>query len=79
MARKSRTSVLKRQREAQKRDRERRKLEKAALKREKRHGNPGGTKMASRDDLVGLGILAPPEPSEAGADADAEAPAAPAK
>ena len=60
MARKSRTSVLKRQREAQKRERERRKAEKAEMKRARRHGKPRGTKMASRDDLVGLGILPPP-------------------
>ena len=65
MARRSRTSVLKRQREAAKRQRERRKAEKQAIKRERRHGKAPGTQMASRDDLVGLGILSEPEPTEA--------------
>ena len=64
MARRSRTSVLKRQREAAKRQRERRKAEKQAIKRERRHGKAPGTQMASRDDLVGLGILSEPEPTE---------------
>ena len=63
MARRSRTSVLKRQREAAKRTRERRKAEKQALKRERRHGTKPGTKMATRDDLVGLGIITEPEPT----------------
>ena len=67
MARKSRTSVLKRQREAQKRQRERRKQEKAAIKRERRHGNTDkGTPMASQDDLVGLGLVEPPPPPAEG-------------
>ena len=71
MARRSRTSVLKRQREAAKRSRERRKAEKQALKRERRHGTKPGTKMASRDDLVGLGIITEPEP-EAASEGDGE-------
>lgn len=61
MARRSRMSVLKRQREAQKRQRERRKSEKAALKRERRHGKKPGTVMASREELIGLGIVQPEE------------------
>jgi len=63
MARRSRTSVLKRQREAQKRQREKRKAEKAATKRERRHGKPAGTSMASRDDLIALGVIDAPEPA----------------
>ena len=51
--------MLKRQREAAKRARERRKAEKAALKRERRHGRKPGTQMASRDDLIGLGLIEP--------------------
>jgi len=53
MARKSRTAVLKRQREA-------RKAEKAAAKREKREvresAAPGETQVASEDDLAGYGF-----------------------
>ncbi|UCE85264.1 MAG: hypothetical protein JSU66_13065 [Deltaproteobacteria bacterium] len=57
MAKKSRTSILKRQREL-------RKAEKAAMKREKRgqRGEPeeeddgGGGQVASRDDLAGYGF-----------------------
>ena len=64
MARRSRTSVLKRQREAAKRQRERRKAEKQALKRERRHGKKPGTQMASHDDLVGLGIVTEPEETQ---------------
>ena len=63
MARRSRTSVLKRQREAQKRQREKRKSEKAAAKRERRHGKPQGTAMASRDDLIALGVIEAPRPA----------------
>ena len=64
MARRSRTSVLKRQREAQKRQREKRKAEKAAAKRERRHGKPQGTAMASREDLIALGVIEPPPPAD---------------
>ena len=64
MARKRRMSVLKRQREAQKRAREMRKAEKAALKRARRHGNKAGTAMATQEELVGLGILPPPPTDE---------------
>lgn len=64
MAKKSRMSVLKRQREAQKRQREKRKAEKQELKRERRHGKAPGTAMASREDLVGLGILQPEDVTE---------------
>ena len=63
MARRSRTSVLKRQREAQKRQREKRKAEKAAAKRERRHGKPEGTAMASREDLIALGVIDAPPPA----------------
>lgn len=74
MAKKSRMSVLKRQREAQKRQREKRKAEKQELKRERRHGKAPGTAMASREDLVGLGILQPEDVTEeSGAEAAAEA------
>ena len=52
MARKSRTAVLKRKREAKK-------AEKAALKREKRSlretAEPSGDQVASADDLAGYG------------------------
>jgi hypothetical protein len=60
MARKSRTAVLKRQREAKK-------AEKAALKREKREmrESEGGEKVATAEDLEGYGF--------ATADSDAEA------
>ncbi len=57
MARRSRTSVLKRQREAAKRARERRKQEKRAAKLERKHGKPPGTKVATRDELIGLGVI----------------------
>lgn len=51
MARKSRTAVLKRQREAKK-------AEKAAMKREKRdmRESEGGDKVATVDDLAGYGF-----------------------
>jgi len=53
MARKSRTAVLKRQREA-------RKAEKAAAKREKRElresAEPGEAQVATNDDLAGYGF-----------------------
>jgi hypothetical protein len=53
MARKSRTAVLKRQREAKK-------AEKAQHKRDKRAarepGEPGDAQVASRDDLAGYGF-----------------------
>ena len=53
MARKSRTAVLKRQREAKK-------AEKAQHKRDKRAarepGQPGDDQVASRDDLAGYGF-----------------------
>ena len=64
MARKSRTAVLKRQREAKK-------AEKAAMKREKRverettrseAGN--GDQVASADDLAGYGFSEPEEADE---------------
>lgn len=61
MARRTRTSVMKRQREAQKRLREKRKAEKAAAKRARRHGKPEGPAMATREELIGIGIIAPPE------------------
>jgi len=62
MARKQRMSVLKRQREAKKRTRERKKSDKAAIKREKRHGSTSGPSMASREELIKLGILPPSPP-----------------
>lgn len=53
MGKKSRMSVLKRQREA-------RKAEKAALKRERRDRRtteePAGSQVATRDDLAGYGF-----------------------
>ena len=51
MARKSRTAVLKRQREAKK-------AEKAAMKREKRdmRESQGGDQVATVDDLAGYGF-----------------------
>ena len=52
MARRSRMSVLKRQREAQKRQRERRKAEKAALKRERRHGKKPGMLLKAQYALA---------------------------
>ena len=64
MARKSRTAVLKRQREAKK-------AEKAAMKREKRiervaERSTDGTQVASADDLAGYGF------DEAEADEESE-------
>jgi len=64
MARRSRTSVLKRQREAAKRQRERRKQEKRAAKLERKHGKPPGTKVATRDELIGLGVIIEPTETE---------------
>jgi hypothetical protein len=58
MARKSRTAVLKRQREV-------RKAEKAAQKREKREarqGTPSQSRVATADDLAGYGFV----PDDAG-------------
>lgn len=51
MARKSRTAVLKRQREAKK-------AEKAAMKREKKDGRESleGDQVATTDDLAGYGF-----------------------
>jgi len=61
MARKSRTAVLKRQREAKK-------AEKAAMKREKRvereSARSEGTQVASADDLAGYGFAEGEEPDE---------------
>ena len=61
MARKSRTAVLKRQREAKK-------AEKAAMKREKRierdAGRSDGTQVASADDLAGYGFAEADEADE---------------
>lgn len=60
MARKSRTAVLKRQREVKK-------AEKAAMKREKRLSREAATpvtdRVATNDDLEGYGF-APDEPAE---------------
>ena len=59
MARKSRTAVLKRQREAKK-------AEKAAMKREKREAraeDESGGQVATHDDLAGYGFF--PEDEEA--------------
>lgn len=72
MARKQRMSVLKRQREAKKRTRERKKAEKAALKRERRHGKTGGPSMASREELIKLGILPPSPPGSEDSEAAGE-------
>jgi hypothetical protein len=60
MARKSRTAVLKRQREAKK-------AEKAALKREKREmrESEGGEKVATAEDLEGYGFATPDPDAEA--------------
>jgi hypothetical protein len=56
MGKKTRTGVLKRQREAKK-------AEKAALKREKREvrhaGGSGGVQVATANDLAGYGFLPP--------------------
>ena len=59
MARKSRMSVLKRQREANKREREKRKAEKGAAKRERRHGKKTGTAIATRQELEDIGVITP--------------------
>ncbi len=68
MARSTKMSVIKRQRE-------RKKAEKAALKREMRaqkkpeEGTPrGGDQLATQDDLEGYGLI--PEPEESDDDAD---------
>lgn len=68
MARKQRMSVLKRKREAEKRAREMRKAEKAALKRERRHGKKRGTATATREELAALGVL--PSPAAAADDSE---------
>ncbi len=61
MARKSRTAVLKRQREAKK-------AEKAAMKREKREirtaSSSSEQKVATADDLAGYGFDQDEEPAE---------------
>ena len=58
MARASKQSVLKRQRE-------RKKAEKAAAKREDRQQREAGTtRVAERDDLEGYGLIVEPEVSE---------------
>ena len=68
MSKKSRTTILKRQREL-------RKAEKAAMKREKRgtrgedaeeggDGGDSGDQVASRDDLAGYGFPVDAEPDE---------------
>ncbi len=62
MARKSRTAVLKRQREAKK-------AEKAAMKREKRmerdaSRGEGGAQVATVDDLAGYGFADDAEPED---------------
>jgi len=79
MARKQRMSVLKRQREAKKRTRERKKAEKAALKRERRHGKTGGPTMASREELIRLGILPPSPPGTEDSEASGEESESPAE
>ena len=61
MARKSRTAVLKRQRE-------RKKMEKAELKRatktERQEASSSGQTVASQDDLAALGLAEPVEEPE---------------
>ena len=61
MARKSKTAVLKRQRE-------RKKMEKAELKRatktERQEASSGGQAVASQDDLAALGLAEPVEEPE---------------
>jgi hypothetical protein len=59
MARKSRTAVLKRQREAKK-------AEKAAMKREKKDSRESleGDKVATTDDLAGYGFAGDDEEEE---------------
>jgi hypothetical protein len=64
MARRSKMSVLKRQRE-------RKKAEKAAAKREERSkretpGEGDGSGVASREDLVGYGVVVEDEEDDAG-------------
>ena len=63
MARKSRTGVLKRQREMKK-------AEKAAMKREKRdlrsEQEPGGAQVATAEDLAGYGYAAGDDDAPAG-------------
>ncbi len=61
-------SVLKRQREANKREREKRKAEKAAIKRERRHGKKSGTAIATRQELEDIGVITPA--AEASSDAE---------
>ena len=67
MARRSRTAVLKRQRE-------RKKMEKSELKRaqrtERQEASAGGQTVASQDDLAALG-LAEPEPEAESEDDEA--------
>ena len=71
MGRKSRTAVLKRQREV-------RKAEKAAMKREKRvmrdSEDTGGQQVATADDLAGYGFA---EEEEAAEESETEPPRAP--
>jgi hypothetical protein len=73
MGRKSRTAVLKRQREV-------RKSEKAAMKREKRVSreseDTGGQQVATSDDLAGYGFDDGEEPAE---EAEAEPPGSPGR
>jgi hypothetical protein len=73
MGRKSRTAVLKRQREV-------RKSEKAAMKREKRvtreSEDTGGQQVATSDDLAGYGFN---EEEEAAEEAEAEPPGSPGR
>ena len=63
MARKSRTGVLKRQREMKK-------AEKAAMKREKRdlrsEQEPGGDQVATAEDLAGYGFASGNDDAPAG-------------
>ncbi len=63
MARKSRTAVLKRQREAKK-------AEKAAMKREKRdmRESQSGVQVATTDDLAGYGFAGDEEEEDAESD-----------
>jgi hypothetical protein len=73
MGRKSRTAVLKRQREV-------RKSEKAAMKREKRvtreSADTGGQQVATSDDLAGYGF---DDGEEAAEEAEAEPPGSPGR
>ena len=72
MGRKSRTAVLKRQREG-------RKSERAAMKREKRttreSEDTGGQQVATSDDLAGYGF----DEEEAAEEAEAEPPGRPGR